>query len=124
MDSLIPYIFILLIIASTNAAEDNETTLDFLASASAILFTILFGRNTVFRRDDGFLKRLVNLEDISTTISSPVQSSSFAGTLWNDPYVRAISALTIFGLAVQIFAMPYGYTTAKRRKRHSNNWPW
>ena len=124
MDSLIPCIFMLLLLASTASTEDTETTLDFFASASAILFTVLFGRSTFLRKDDSILKRLLNLEDISTTIANPVQPSSFAGRLWNDPYVRVVSALTIFGLAAQIFGMPYGYTTIKRRKRHIKGWPW
>lgn len=130
MNALITRIFILLIVVSHVMASTNEdTTLDFFAGISAILFTVLgIGGDAVLKQRDGigFFKRFINLEDIfSTTVSTPSKSSSVTEKLWNDPVVRVISGLTLLGLAAQIFATPYGYVSVKRRKRHiKNTWPW
>ena len=98
-------------------AQKEETTLDFVTSLSAIFFTIVSGGANLLRTDDSlsFVKRLLNLADVSDAVTSPVQSSSLIGAIWNDPYVRVVTGLTVLGLAVQIFGTPYGYIAERRR---------
>ena len=117
-------LFLLICISDITASEDN-TTLDFFTSTIAVVFTILFEGSKILTKDDGFLKRLINIEDVSNTLSKPVKPSSFAGVLWNDPYVRVITGMTVFLLSAQIFGARVKNTVIiKRRKRYSRIWPW
>ena len=101
------------------ATKDN-TTLDFFTSTVAVVFTIFFEGSKLLTKNDGLLKRLINLEDVSSTLTKPIKPSSFAGVLWNDPYVRAITGMTIFLLSAQIFGGRVQNTVnVKRRKRYS-----
>ena len=90
-----------------------EPTLDVFSGISAIFFTILFEGNKLWGNNNrfDFLKRIINLEDIEP------EPSSFAGYLWKDPHVRLVVGLTVFGLATQIFGLPNGSVSIKRRKR-------
>ena len=114
-------IVIPLVVVPSVMAQKEETTLDFVTSLSAIFFTIVSGGANLLRTDDSlsFVKRLLNLADVSDAVTSPVQSSSLIGAIWNDPYVRVVTGLTVLGLAVQIFGTPYGYIAERRRKRNS-----
>ena len=114
-------IVIPLVVVPSVMAQREETTLDFVTSLSAIFFTIVSGGANLLRTDDSlsFVKRLLNLDDLSDAVSSPAQTSSPIGAIWNDPYVRVVTGLTVLGLAVQIFGTPYGYIAEKRRKRNS-----
>ena len=114
-------IVIPLVVVPSVMAQKEETTLDFVTSLSAIFFTIVSGGANLLRTDDSlsFVKRLLNLADVSDAVTSPVQTSSPIGAIWNDPYVRVVTGLTVLGLAVQIFGTPYGYIAEKRRKRNS-----
>ena len=114
-------IVIPLVVVPSVMAQKEETTLDFVTSLSAIFFTIVSGGANLLRTDDSlsFVKRLLNLDDLSDAVSSPAQTSSPIGAIWNDPYVRVVTGLTVLGLAVQIFGTPYGYIAEKRRKRNS-----
>jgi hypothetical protein len=106
-------------------ATNDDTTLDFFTSTIAVLFTILFEGSKILTKDDGFLKRLINLDDVANTLSKPVKPSSFAGVLWNDPYVRVMTGMTVFLVSAQIFGMRVKNTVnVKRRKRYSNIRPW
>ena len=93
-----------------------EPTMDVFAGISAVFFTILFEGNKLWGKDKrfDFLKRIINLEDIEP------KPSTFAGSLWQDPNVRLIVGLTVFGLATQIFGLPNGYVAVKRRKRETS----
>ena len=114
-------IVIPLVVVPSVMAQKEETTLDFVTSLSAIFFTIVSGGANLLRTDDSlsFVKRLLNLADVSDAVTSPVQTSSLIGEIWNDPYVRVVTGLTVLGLAVQIFGTPYGYIAERRRKRNS-----
>ena len=114
-------IVIPLVVVPSVMAQKEETTLDFVTSLSAIFFTIVSGGANLLRTDDSlsFVKRLLNLADVSDAVSSPAQTSSPIGVIWNDPYVRVVTGLTVLGLAVQIFGTPYGYIAERRRKRNS-----
>lgn len=114
-------IVIPLVVVPSVMAQKEETTLDFVTSLSAIFFTIVSGGANLLRTDDSlsFVKRLLNLDDLSDAVSSPAQTSSPIGAIWNDPYVRVVTGLTVLGLAVQIFGTPYGYIAERRRKRNS-----
>ena len=121
MDSTSLRIVIALFVVPNVMGQTDETTLDFVTSLSAIFFTIVSGGANLLRADDSlsFVKRLLNLDDVSDAVTSPVQTSSLIGAIWNDPYVRVVTGLTVLGLAVQIFGTPYGYIAEKRRKRNS-----
>ena len=114
-------VVIALVVVPSVMAQTEETTLDLITSLSAIFFTIVSGGANLLRTDDSlsFVKRLLNLDDLSDAVTSPVQSSSVIGAIWNDPYVRVVTGLTVLGLAVQIFGTPYGYIAERRRKRNS-----
>ena len=114
-------IVIALFVVPNGMVQTEETTLDIVTSLSAIFFTIVSGGANLLRTDDSlsFVKRLLNLDDVSDAVSSPVQSSSLIGAIRNDPYVRVVTGLTVLGLAVQIFGAPYGYIAETRRKRNS-----
>ena len=119
-------VVIALVVVPTIMAQKEETTLDFVTSLSAIFFTIISGGANLLRTDDSlsFVKRLLNLADVSDAVSSPAQTSSPIGVIWNDPYVRVVTGLTVLGLAVQIFGTPYGYIAERRRKRNSIHSTW
>ena len=119
-------VVIALVVVPTIMAQKEETTLDFVTSLSAIFFTIISGGANLLRTDDSlsFVKRLLNLADVSDAVKSPVHTSSLIGAIWNDPYVRVVTGLTVLGLAVQIFGTPYGYIAERRRKRNSIHSTW
>ena len=120
MNFLSHCILFLLIGISNIVATKDETTLDFFTSTIAVVFTIFFEGSKLLTKDDGLLKRLINLEDVSSTLTKPIKPSSFAGVLWNDPYVRVITGMTIFLLSAQIFGASVKNTVnVKRRKRYS-----
>lgn len=114
-------IVVALVVVPSVMTQKEETTLDIVTSLSAIFFTIVSGGANLLRTDDSlaFVKRLLNLDDVSDAVSSPVQTSSLIGAIWNDPYVRVVTGLTVLGLAVQIFGTPFAYIAEKRRKRNS-----